>query len=111
MRHPRREPVRRHATLVLALLAVATLAACAKPQPVPQPGLLGVGTPGVASHMPAEEPTSVQALLERCGPMPPESGTPPRPQSFAAACEELQRTLRNQPGNSVSAEGTVLPGG
>ncbi|MDJ0390319.1 hypothetical protein QMO56_19590 [Roseomonas sp. E05] len=97
--------------LGLALLAAAALAACAERQPAPRSGLPGVGTPGVTSHMPGEEPTSVQALLERCSPAPSASGTPPRPQSFAAACDELRRTLHNQPGNSVSAGGTVPSGG
>ena len=111
MPEPRCNPLHRHGGPVLALLAAAALAACAERQPATQSGLLGVGTPGVASHMPTEEPTSVQALLERCGPMSPESGPPPAPQSFAAACDELHRTLHNQPGNAASGNHPASPGG
>lgn len=100
----------RHLRVVPALLTVSALAACAGDQSAARPDLRGVGTPSVASHMTAEQATDLQALLERCRQVPWQSSTPPRPQTVEAACDELHRTVRNQPGNSVSAGGISTRG-
>jgi len=83
-----------------ALLAAASLAACAGPPPVPANGILGYGTPGVSSYPNAGQGDSLGSLMERCRTVPASAG-PPRPQSLEAACDQLHRTVRNQPGNSV----------
>lgn len=96
--------------IIPALLSVTALVACAGAQPTASSNLLGVGTPGVASYMPAEQATDLQALLEQCRQVQRQSSTPPQPQTMEAACEELHRTVRNQPGNSVPAGGMPARG-
>ena len=49
------------------LLMAASLVACSSPSARTDAGVLGYGTPGVASYVPAEQSSSLQALRDRCG--------------------------------------------
>ena len=90
------------ACLHLATPTVALgLSACALPGQNPGPGLRGYGTPDVSAYTPSDQATSVQALLDRCGQMPPPASPSSETQGLAAACSQLHHTLRNQPGNAV----------
>ena len=85
----------------LAVLSVIALTGCAQ-APQVQPGqVLGYGTPGVSTYLPADEATTAQALLDRCRTTYPPVPNP-TPQTFEAACDQLRRTARNQPGNTVA---------
>lgn len=87
-----------------AASALLALAACAGPAPVGRTGLLGVGTPGVEAYTGANEPTTLQELVNRCQQVPkPINATIPR-QSLEAACDQLHRTMYNQPGNTVQLD-------
>jgi hypothetical protein len=80
--------------------AALSLSACALPGQNPRPGLRGYGTPDVSAYLPADQVTSVQALLDRCAQVP-RTTTPSETQGLAASCRQLHHTLRNQPGNAV----------
>ena len=82
-----------------ALALALGLAACAGPGQDPAPGLLGYGTPGVSAYVRDDEATSLQAQLERCRGVSPE--VEGRTEGLPAACGQLRRTYRNQPGNAV----------
>ena len=86
---------------VFTAAGCAGCAGCAGPPAVPPGGMLGYGTPGVSSYMPAAGAVDLQALTARCRGVPLE--TAPPPQTLAAACDQLRRTSRNQPGNTVAA--------
>lgn len=87
--------------IVLALIpAVLGLSACSAGSPGPHAGMLGYGTPSVAAYVPADEGASVRAELQLCDRVPP-PGSAGRTQGLPAACDQLRRTLRNQPGNGV----------
>jgi hypothetical protein len=83
-----------------ALLAAALLTAYAGPPSVPANGILGYGTLGVSSYLNAGQGDSLGSLMERCRTVSASAGLP-RPQSLEAACDQLHRTARNQPGNSI----------
>jgi len=91
------------------LAAALGLAACSS-QPERRDGqVLGYGTPGVSAYVQGDQAISLQAQLDRCGQVP-QAGTATQTtatqtQGLAAACGQLQRTLRNQPGNSVQPAG------
>ena len=88
----------RRAMLVLA--AAAGLGACSGP-PMAKPGeTLGHGTPSVDSYLRDGQDSSLQAMLARCGRIP-QAPAASQTQGLPAACAQLQRTLRNQPGNAV----------
>ncbi len=90
------------ACLRLALLAAALgLASCALPGQDPGPGLRGYGTSDVSAYVPADQATSLQALLDRCAQAPQPTSPPSETQGLAVSCSQLHRTLRNQPGNAV----------
>ena len=85
-------------TVVLALSA--SLAACSPSSPYKDAGRLGYGTPSVSSYVVGERYSTLQAELKRCervGQPAPAGQT----EGLAAACDQLRRTARNQPGNSV----------
>ena len=80
------------------LLLGGSLVACAPSSPRKGVGTLGYGTPGVSAY--AESGDTLRAQLDTCrGVSPPAS--PGQTQGLPAACEQLNRTVRNQPGNSV----------
>lgn len=91
---------------IVALAAALGLTGCADGQrrgAAPQ-GLLGYGTPGVSAYVPADQATSLQALLDRCQQAQPQASPPQAGrQSLEAACDQLHRQLHNQPGNTVRA--------
>lgn len=83
-----------------ALALALGLAACAGPGQDPAPGMLGYGTPGVSAYVRDDEASSLQAQLERCRGVPLADAAG-RTEGLPAACGQLHRTLRNQPGNAV----------
>lgn len=83
------------------LLATLSLTACAGPPRAAPGSMLGYGTPGVESYVPPEQGGSLDALLARCQGVTAPAALPPRPQTLEAACDQLHRTVRNQPGNAV----------
>lgn len=87
--------------LVAALVASAALSACSGPQTSKEVGHLGFGTPGVSSYLGGPEATDLQALQARCRQVPQPAGTTSQIEGLPAACAQLQRTGRNNPGNSV----------
>lgn len=92
--------VRTGLSAAAALAAALSLAACSTPQASTGDGTLGYGTPGVSSYMADGQAGGLQAELDRCRHLP-QAGVPGQPQGLTAACDQLHRTLRNQPGNSV----------
>jgi hypothetical protein len=88
---------------LVALAAALGLSACAGQPPGPASGLRGVGTPGVSAYMPADQATSLQALLDRCQQAPQASPPQAGHQNLEGACDQLHRQLHNQPGNTVRA--------
>lgn len=92
--------------LVIAL----ALSACSGQQAGKGTGMLGYGTPGVSSYVEDSQATSLQAQLDRCSKVP-QAGAASQTQGLPAACGQLQRTLRNQPGNAVEPAGASRAGG
>jgi hypothetical protein len=82
------------------LPAVLGLAACGATPLQTHAGMLGFGTPGVSAYAPDGDAPSLQAQLERCERVP-QAGSAGQTQGLPAACNQLRRTVRNQPGNSV----------
>lgn len=80
-------------------LALATLGACSA-APSPSSEILGYGTPGVSAYVHDDKDSSLQAQLDRCGQVP-QAATASQTQGLPAACGQLRRTIRNQPGNSA----------
>ncbi|MBE7158798.1 MAG: hypothetical protein INR62_10280 [Rhodospirillales bacterium] len=90
-----------HSSITAALLFGATLAGCAGP-PTAQPSqVLGHGTPGVESYGLPGRTATLADLQDRCRAVP-DTPDPPRPQTLAAACDQLRRTLHNQPGSALA---------
>ncbi len=83
--------------------ATLALAACTAPGPVAKAQFKGVGTPGVSAYMGQHPATGIQALLDRCAPLRGSRDVPANQQTLQAACDQLHRTMHNQPGNSVQA--------
>lgn len=84
----------------VALALGASLAACAPSSPYKVAGRLGYGTPSVSAYVEGERDSTLQAELRRCervGEPAPAGQT----QGLPAACDQLRRTVRNQPGNAV----------
>lgn len=82
-----------------ALLLAFGLTACAGTATNP-PGMLGYGTPGIESYVSEDQAPTLQALLERCQNVP-QAGAGSQTSGLPAACNQLQRTAHNQPGNTV----------
>lgn len=77
-----------------------TLGACSGP-PVAKTGqVLGYGTPGVSNYVKDDQDISLQAQLERYDQVQ-HAGAASQTEGLPAACGQLQRTVRNQPGNTV----------
>lgn len=83
-----------------SMLVIFGVSACTAPSGSTSSGMLGYGTPGVSAYMAADQPGGLQAELDRCRDLPP-TGAATEAQGLAAACSQLHRTMRNQPGNSV----------
>lgn len=87
-------------TAALAVAALLGLAGCdTGRQQNPSPGLLGYGTPDVSTYVPADRATSLQAMRASCEGVPP--ADPSATQGLPVACDQLRRTLHNQPGNAT----------
>ncbi len=86
--------------LVAALVASAALSACTGPQTSKEAGLLGYGTPSVSTYEQGAPASTLQEELERCSGVP-QTAVTSQTQGLPAACGQLRRTLRNQPGNSL----------
>ena len=88
--------------LLLAAMAAAAsgLSACSAPQTERSTGVLGYGTPDVSSFTGVDQAGGLQAELDRCR-QASESDVASQTQGLVAACRQLERTRRNQPGNTV----------
>lgn len=95
----------RTSRLFAASCALAGLSGCAAPAPAPSGEMPGFGTPGVESMLPAGAAPDLASLLRYCDAAAPASPAVPRPRSLAAACDQLRRTRRNQPGNAAPPVG------
>ncbi len=82
------------------LVALATLGACSGPQTSKPAGLLGYGTPGVSTLGQGTPAATLQEELDRCSSIS-HAGAASQAPGLPAACSQLQRTVRNQPGNTV----------
>jgi len=89
---------------VCVAIAISGLSACSGQATAPE-GLRGVGTPDVSSYLGDGQATSVQALLERCRQTPEHAGPNSNTRGLEAACSQLHRTMRNQPGNTEQPRG------
>ena len=89
-----------------SLAVAASLAACSGQPTRQDAGHLGYGTPGVSSYVSNGEPTSLQALLDRCRQVPRMDAAVGQTEGLPAACGQLHRTLRNQPGNAAQSART-----
>lgn len=86
---------------IAAVFAAALgLAACSGPQAGGGTGMQGYGTPGVSTFMGNDQAGSLQAELERCRQVSQADASTQAP-GLVAACRQLQRTQRNQPGNTA----------
>lgn len=85
--------------LLPLLAAVMSLGACSG-HPMKESRALGYGTPGVSSYVQDDQAASLQAQLERCDQVSLADAAS-ETQGLAAACGQLKRTLRNQPGNAA----------
>lgn len=83
------------------LLAAAALAACATQPAQVGERHLGYGTPGVSAYLDPEQATDLRAIEARCAAVPQTASTASQIEGLPAACAQLRRTGRNQPGNSV----------
>lgn len=84
----------------VTVVALVLLGACSTSPESKNTGLLGYGTPGVSSSTQDPPAATLQEELNRCSHVP-QAGTASETQSPQAACSQLQRTVRNQPGNTV----------
>ena len=88
------------ARLALFVAVAAALGACSGAPMSKSDKMLGYGTPGVSAYGQNGEDRSLQAMLARCNGVPQASAAS-EVRGLPAACAQLQRTLRNQPGNTV----------
>lgn len=92
-------PVQQMFPVAVVLAASLALAGCAGQPHGQAPGPLGYGTPDVSTYVPANRADNLRAMRARCeGVLPAE---PVATQGLPAACDQLRRTQRNQPGNSM----------
>ncbi len=87
------------------LCVAASLGACSPSSPRTNGEMLGYGTPGVSAYVSGDNDASLQAQLARCDQVP-QAGSASQTQGLPAACGQLRRTLRSQPGNSVQPGST-----
>jgi hypothetical protein len=82
------------------ILLVLGLAACSSPAATDGQGSIkGKGVAPVSGE-------SLDAMLARCSQPGPQTATAERGTSLDAECNQLHRTLHNQPGNSVAPSTT-----
>lgn len=82
------------------ILLVLGLAACSSPAATSGQGSIkGYGVEPVSGN-------SLDAMLARCSQEGPQSATADRGTSLDAECNQLHRTLHNQPGNSFTPSAT-----
>lgn len=86
------------ARLTRTLVALVALGACSGPPESKNTGLLGYGTPGVSTSIQGPPAATLQEELDRCSRVPQAASAT---HGLPAACSQLQRTVRNQPGNTV----------
>lgn len=86
--------------LAALLVALPALAACSGPTTNREAGLLGYGTPGVSTYGQGAPASTLQEELDRCNRIP-QAGAASQMHELPAACAQLHRTTRNQPGNTV----------
>ncbi len=84
----------------ILLVLAGGLAACSGQTAGTPSTKLGFGTPGVDRYAAGSQATTLQAQLDQCGQVL-QTSVAGRTDSLAAACQQLQRTLHNQPGNAV----------
>jgi hypothetical protein len=87
-------------TIAAVSAAALGLAACSAPQATTGSGMQGYGTPGVSAYMANDQAGGLQAELDQCRKVP-QTGAATEIRGLEAACRQLHRTLRNQPGNTV----------
>ena len=78
----------------------AALGACSGASMSKSDETFGYGTPGVSAYGQNGENESLQAMLARCSGVPQTSAAS-EVRGLPAACGQLQRMLRNQPGNTA----------
>ena len=93
-------PTRHVGRLLAALIAAAALGACSGPPSNKTAGPLGFGTPGVSSVMQESPAATLREELDRCSRVQ-RTRAASQTQGMPAACAQLERTARNQPGNTV----------
>ena len=86
--------------LIGVVVVAAALTACSGQSATRPAGQLGYGTPGVSNYVGPADAASLQAQLDRCRQVP-QAAAATQTQDLPAACAQLQRTYRNQPGNAV----------
>lgn len=86
--------------IAILILSGWALAACSSQPARTNAGLLGYGTPGVESYVRDDQARDLQAQLDLCRQVP-QHRADTQTQGLPAACGQLQRTVRNQPGNAV----------
>ena len=85
-----------NASLPIVLVLMLGLAACSVPTTADgQAGIKGYGVATVAGD-------DLSGMLARCSQPRPQTITADRGTSLDAECNQLHRTLHNQPGNSVT---------
>jgi hypothetical protein len=84
------------------MVALGALGACSGPPTSKEAGELGYGTPGVSTYQPGSSAATLQEELDRCSRVP-QAGAASQTRGFPAACAQLQRTLHNQPGNTLQS--------
>ena len=89
-----------NASLPIVLVLMLGLAACSAPAKIDgQAGIKGYGVETVAGD-------DLSGMLARCSQPGPQTTTGDRGTSLNAECNQLHRTLHNQPGNSVASGAT-----
>ena len=92
--------VRQELAVAAVCAAALSLAACSGPQANGGTGMLGYGTPSGASYMGGGQAGGLKAELDQCQQVS-HGGAAAQTPGLVAACRQLHRTMRNQPGNSV----------
>jgi hypothetical protein len=92
--------VRQGLTVAAVFAAALGLAACSGQQASSGTGMLGYGTPSVSSYTGDDQAGGLQAELDKCRQVS-QADAARQTRGLAAACSQLQRTVRNQPGNAV----------
>ena len=87
-------------TIAAVSAAALSLGGCSAPQTDSGTAMRGYGTPSVSAFMGADQTGGLQAELDKCRQVL-QADAAARTAGLVAACRQLQRTQRNQPGNTV----------